>query len=228
VLGGLVQKGLAATRPGSVVKYAATEPALAIERLVGARRNEFRGLELGAAATVRALTAGFVAGASIRIRSSTSRFSAILAAINARLTSSRHRSSAHPDLHQAPYAKPPQENIEGLEVVRKPRGAEHYEFSVSTIRVAGRSPIHRSKASRPASFPTTAQAGHHRRDHRDVRMQDRIAASTWSSHDGRRASVTGHLLKTAFDAYWAQGLTFDSRCAAGRAGYASAVTGRAA
>src|SRR5437899_3352526 len=62
VLGSLVQKGLAVARPGSVVKYAATEPALALELLMATRREELHSLELGAAATVRALTAAFVAG----------------------------------------------------------------------------------------------------------------------------------------------------------------------
>src|SRR3979411_2769383 len=40
VLSSLVQKGLAVARPGSVVKYAATDPALAIDRLVGDPRQE--------------------------------------------------------------------------------------------------------------------------------------------------------------------------------------------
>src|ERR1700716_4544762 len=62
VLGSLVQKGLASARPGSVVKYAATEPALALELLMATRREALNSLHQGAAATVRALTAAFVAG----------------------------------------------------------------------------------------------------------------------------------------------------------------------
>ena len=47
VLGSLVQKGLAVARPGSVVKYAATEPSLALELLMATRREELHSLEQG-------------------------------------------------------------------------------------------------------------------------------------------------------------------------------------
>src|SRR5919204_3880605 len=45
VLASLVEKGLASARPGSVVKYAALAPELAIERLVAARRAEMSEVE---------------------------------------------------------------------------------------------------------------------------------------------------------------------------------------
>src|SRR5918998_544079 len=45
VLGSLVQKGLASTRPGSVVKYAATAPDLAVERLIEAHRQDLQEME---------------------------------------------------------------------------------------------------------------------------------------------------------------------------------------
>src|SRR5437660_12385121 len=62
VLGSLVQKALAAARPGSAVKSAATEPALALELLMATRREALPSLEQGVAATVRALTAAFTGG----------------------------------------------------------------------------------------------------------------------------------------------------------------------
>ncbi len=40
VLASLVEKGLAAARPGTVVKYAALTPDLAVERLVASRRSD--------------------------------------------------------------------------------------------------------------------------------------------------------------------------------------------
>src|SRR3979411_2326876 len=49
VLDSLVHKGMAAARPGRVSKSAATEPALAIQRLVTARRDEMSQLEDAAA-----------------------------------------------------------------------------------------------------------------------------------------------------------------------------------
>src|SRR5215212_6679004 len=45
VLASLVEKGLASARPGTVVKYAALAPDLAVERLVAARRREMSDLE---------------------------------------------------------------------------------------------------------------------------------------------------------------------------------------
>ena len=45
MLGSLVQKGLAAARPGTVVKYAATAPELAVTRLIEAHRNDLAEME---------------------------------------------------------------------------------------------------------------------------------------------------------------------------------------
>jgi sugar-specific transcriptional regulator TrmB len=64
VLGSLVQKGLASTRPGAVVKYAAVSPEQAIDRLVGSRRIEFHDLERHAAELISRLTPDFQAGRS--------------------------------------------------------------------------------------------------------------------------------------------------------------------
>jgi sugar-specific transcriptional regulator TrmB len=64
VLGSLVQKGLASTRPGAVVKYAAVAPEQAIDRLVGSRRIEFHDLERDAAELISRLTPDFQAGRS--------------------------------------------------------------------------------------------------------------------------------------------------------------------
>src|ERR687892_2581620 len=49
VLATLVEKGLASTRPGDVVKYRATPPAQAIEGLLARRRQELELLERAAA-----------------------------------------------------------------------------------------------------------------------------------------------------------------------------------
>src|SRR5919201_4205444 len=45
VLASLVEKGLAAGRPGSPTKYAATPPEIALDRLVAERRGELDHLE---------------------------------------------------------------------------------------------------------------------------------------------------------------------------------------
>src|SRR5437764_461230 len=62
VLGALVERGLASSRPGRVVKYAATDPEIAIERLVGEHRRRLGELERDAAAMVEALAPDFLAG----------------------------------------------------------------------------------------------------------------------------------------------------------------------
>ncbi|HEY7523006.1 MAG TPA: helix-turn-helix domain-containing protein [Candidatus Limnocylindrales bacterium] len=64
VLGSLVQKGLASTRPGRVVKYAAIAPEQALDRLMGSRRVEFHDLERDAADLINRLTPDFQAGRS--------------------------------------------------------------------------------------------------------------------------------------------------------------------
>jgi len=64
VLGSLVQKGLATTRPGRVVKYAAISPEQALDRLMGSRRVEFHDLERDAADLINRLTPDFQAGRS--------------------------------------------------------------------------------------------------------------------------------------------------------------------
>src|ERR671915_1148953 len=45
VLASLVEKGLASSKPGRVVKYAATAPELALERLVSDHRQRLEELE---------------------------------------------------------------------------------------------------------------------------------------------------------------------------------------
>ena len=62
VLASLVEKGLAVTRPGQVVKYAATAPELALERLVSDHRQELAELERQTAAIIEELSPAFHAG----------------------------------------------------------------------------------------------------------------------------------------------------------------------
>ena len=62
VLGSLVEKGLASSRPGSVVKYAAVAPELAIERLVAEHRRSMESLERTAAEMIAELSPAFASG----------------------------------------------------------------------------------------------------------------------------------------------------------------------
>jgi HTH-type transcriptional regulator, sugar sensing transcriptional regulator len=213
VLGSLVQKGLAAARPGSVVKYAATEPSLALELLMATRREEMHSLEQGAAATVRALTAAFVAG---REQTDPLEYIEVLrdpGAITARFD--ELQSSIKREIlifTKPPYAKPPQENIEGLAVVREHEARSIYEFSVfddPAVADGVRRFIEQGEQARfvrelPLKLviidETIVMFG----------MEDPIAANTMEL----TMMVVEHpslamVLKTAFDAYWKQGISFE-------------------
>lgn len=62
VLASLVQKGLASARPGTVVKYAATAPELAIDLLLTAHRDDLARMERDARTMVSDLKPAFEAG----------------------------------------------------------------------------------------------------------------------------------------------------------------------
>lgn len=62
VLSSLVQKGLATARLGTVVKYAATAPQVAVSLLVGSQRRQLAEMEEDARMMVVALTPAFEAG----------------------------------------------------------------------------------------------------------------------------------------------------------------------
>jgi sugar-specific transcriptional regulator TrmB len=131
VLESLVGKGMAAARPGRVIKYAATEPARAIHRLVAARREELSQLEDAGARTIEALTAPYAAG-----QKHTDPLEYIEVLRDPRAISARFdelQSAARREIlvfTRPPYAKPPQDNIRGLLVSRRLEARSLYEESV--------------------------------------------------------------------------------------------------
>src|SRR6185503_7709694 len=62
VLGSLVQKGLAVARPGSVVKYSATAPELAVDQLLTAHRDDLSKMEREARQMITDLKPAYEAG----------------------------------------------------------------------------------------------------------------------------------------------------------------------
>jgi sugar-specific transcriptional regulator TrmB len=131
VLGSLVQKGLASSRPGAVVKYAAIAPEPAIERLIASRREAMAALEHDAGALVAALTPEFAAGQAhsdpleyievLRDRGAINeRFAELQAGVKREILV----------FTKPPYATPPQENVEGIEVTRSHVARSVYEYSV--------------------------------------------------------------------------------------------------
>ncbi|MGH7763165.1 MAG: TrmB family transcriptional regulator, partial [Candidatus Dormibacteraceae bacterium] len=131
VLESLVTKGMAAARPGRVIKYAATEPALAIQRLVGARRQELTELEDAASRTITSLASMYAAGQQ---HTDPLEYIEVLrdpGAINARFDELQLAAKNEILVFtKAPYAKPPQENVEGLAVARRLEARGLYEASV--------------------------------------------------------------------------------------------------
>jgi sugar-specific transcriptional regulator TrmB len=131
VLGSLVQKGLAVARPGTVVKYAATPPDLAIELLLASHREQLARMERDAQAMVTDLKPAFAAGQEhtdpleyIEVlrdrRAINERFAELQGAVKREILV----------FTKPPYATPPQSNTEGLKVSQKHEARSMYEFAV--------------------------------------------------------------------------------------------------
>ena len=128
VLASLVEKGLASARPGTVVKYAALAPELAIERLVSSRRAEIAALERDATDVIGRLALEFRDG---RAHSDPLEYIEVLrdrGAINERFI--ELQAAVKEEIlvfTKPPYATPPQENVEGMKVARTHVARSIYE-----------------------------------------------------------------------------------------------------
>jgi sugar-specific transcriptional regulator TrmB len=130
VLGSLVHKGLASGRPGPTVKYAAVAPELAIERLIGMQRDRLADLEREAMAAIDSLTPEYEAG---RAHTDPLEYIEVLrdaAAINRRFVELQRQVKREILIFtKPPFARPPQENVEGIEVSRTHRARSVYELA---------------------------------------------------------------------------------------------------
>ncbi|HEY1421531.1 MAG TPA: helix-turn-helix domain-containing protein [Candidatus Dormibacteraeota bacterium] len=216
VLESLVSKGMAAARPGRVIKYAATEPTIAIRRLVAARREELADLETAASRTIGSLASMYAAGQQ---HTDPMDYIEVLReprAINARFD--ELQSTAKREIlvfTKPPYAKPPQENVEGLSVARRLEARGLYEESVF------------DEPNVVAGVRTFIQAGEKARVVKELPMklviidaaivmfgmQDPVASGS-----DLTIMVVDHpslaaVLRMAFDAYWALGVDFEAALA---------------
>jgi sugar-specific transcriptional regulator TrmB len=212
VLSSLVQKGLAVARPGSVVKYAATDPALAIDRLVAIRRQELAELESGAARTINQLSASYAAG---REQTDPLEYIEVLrdrGAITARFDELQSNIKREILIFtKPPYAKPPQDNVEGLEVVREHKARSIYELSVFDDAAIAEGVRHFIALGEQARFVPELPLKLVIIDETIVMfgMQDPVAGSEELTMMVVEHPSLATVLKTAFEAYWAQGVTFD-------------------
>jgi len=212
VLGSLVQKGLAVARPGTVVKYAATAPELAIDLLLTSHRDELSRMERDARGMVKDLKPAFEAGQAhtdpleyIEVlrdrRAINERFAELQSAVKKEILV----------FTKPPYATPPQENVEGLEVIETHEARSLYEFSVFDEPAVMRGVQRFVEAGEDARFVPELPLKLVIIDETIVMfgMEDPVAGSSDLTIVVVEHQSLAKVLKTAFNAIWETGLTFD-------------------
>jgi sugar-specific transcriptional regulator TrmB len=212
VLASLVEKGLASSRHGKVVEYAATPPNQAIERLIADHRELLAELEQAGTEMAAKLAPAFSEGQGqtdpleyIEIlrdrRAINERFNELQAGVEKEILV----------FTKPPYATPPQENVTGLEVSREHEARSVYELSVFEDEEAAEGVRRFIEAGEEARFCPELPLKLVIIDERIVMfgMEDPVAES-----DGSTILVVEHpalarVLKIAFDAVWSDGLTFE-------------------
>jgi HTH-type transcriptional regulator, sugar sensing transcriptional regulator len=212
VLSSLVGKGLASTRPGAVVKYAAIEPEPAIERLVASRRAAVAEIERDAAALVAVLGPEFAAGQAhsdpleyievLRDRGAINeRFAELQAGVKREILV----------FTKPPYATPPQENVEGIEVTRSHVARSVYEFSVFDDPETTEGVRRFIEAGEEARFVEQVPLKLVIIDEAIVMfgMQDPVGGGSDLTIMVVEHPALASTLKLAFGSVWDDGLTFD-------------------
>jgi sugar-specific transcriptional regulator TrmB len=211
VLASLVEKGLASSRPGSPVKYAALAPELAIERLLYSRREELAALEREGQALIDQLAPAFHAG---REHSDPLEYIEVLrdrGAINERFQELQAGIKREILVFtKPPYATPAQENIEGLEVTRLHTARSIYEFSAFDDPAFIEGVRRFIDAGEEARFVAELPLKLVIIDEAIVMfgMEDPIAGPSELTMMVVEHPSLAKVLKIAFDAVWEQGLTF--------------------
>jgi len=217
VLASLVEKGLAANRPGSPVKYAAIAPELAIERLLAIRRDEFEKLEHDSRVMIEALAPAYADGQK---ESDPLEYIEVLrdrGAINDRFEELQEGIQREILVFtKPPYAKPAQENVQGLAVTRMRTARSIYEFSAFDDPAFTDGVRRFITAGEEARFVAELPLKLVIIDEIIVMfgMEDPVAGSSELTMVVVEHEALARLLKIAFDAVWAQGLTFEQAEAA--------------
>jgi sugar-specific transcriptional regulator TrmB len=212
VLASLVEKGLASSKPGRVVKYAATAPELALERLLSDHRQQLEELERSVGTMIEELQPAFQEGQEqtdpleyIEVlrdrRAVNERFDELQAGI-------KHEILV---FTKPPYATPAQENVEGLEVVQSHTARSIYEFSAFDDPAFTEGVRRFIEAGEDARFVPQLPLKLVIIDETIVMfgMEDPVAGSTEMTMVVVEHPSLAKVLKVAFETIWNQGLTFD-------------------
>jgi HTH-type transcriptional regulator, sugar sensing transcriptional regulator len=225
VLASLVERGLSTSRPGRVVHYAAVAPDQALERLLDAHRRQLQEMELSAAETISELSPAFEAG-----RRQTDPLDYIEVLRDAGAIGERFaelQASVQREIlvfTKPPYAIPPQENVEGLKLTGRHVARSVYELSVLDGDPEVVEGIRRFiESGEEARFVESLPLKLVIIDESIVMfgMQDPVASEGRDGGSDLTIMVVEHpslatVLKDAFEATWARGLTLDAATQAGR------------
>ncbi|MEP7361124.1 MAG: helix-turn-helix domain-containing protein [Chloroflexota bacterium] len=212
VLGSLVQKGLAVARPGNVVKYAATPPDVAVNQLVATHREDLERIETDAKQMVADLEPAFEEG---QAETDPLEYIEVLRdrrAINERFAELQNAVKREILVFtKPPYATPPQENVEGLEVIQSHDARSVYEFSIFDDPKVARGVQRFVEAGEQARFVPSLPLKLVIIDETIVMfgMEDPVAGSSDLTIVTVEHQSLAKVLKTAFNAIWETGLTFD-------------------
>ncbi len=212
VLASLVERGLASTRPGRVVKYVAAAPDSAIERLVNDRRQAVLELERDANAMITQLAPAFRAG-----QRETDPLDYIEVLRDRRAINERFSELQEEIKHEIlvftkpPYATPPQEEEKGVEVARTHVARSVYEFSVFADPDTIEGVRGFLEAGEQARFVESLPLKLVIIDERIVMfgMEDPVSGSSELTMVVVEHPSLAQTLKIAFTTVWDQGLSFD-------------------
>jgi HTH-type transcriptional regulator, sugar sensing transcriptional regulator len=212
VLASLVERGLASSKPGRVVKYSATSPELALERLVSDHRQRLAELERSVSSMIEELTPAFQAGQAqtdpleyIEVlrdrRAVNERFDELQAGIKKEILV----------FTKPPYATPAQENVEGLEVVQAHSARSIYEFSAFDDPAFTEGVRRFIEAGEEARFCPELPLKLVIIDESIVMfgMEDPVAGASEMTMVVVEHPQLAKVLKVAFETIWSQGLTFE-------------------
>jgi sugar-specific transcriptional regulator TrmB len=216
VLSSLVEKGLASTRPGKAVKYAATPPEQALQGLVAKHRQDLADIERETASMIDSLTPAYVAGQQhtdpleyIEVlrdrRAINERFGELEAGI-------KHEILV---FTKPPYATPIFEDDEGLQVVSSHEARSVYELSALHDPRSAEAIRRYVVAGEDARFVELLPLKLVIIDEQIVMfgIEDPVAGSSILTMIVVDHPSLARLLKIAFETVWESGLTFEDASA---------------